>query len=190
MGVEEGLMVRVEKSRGRRAFLKEVTGYAAFGLAVAMWPGCDASMQSLGGEMAGPIRVDEKYYRMPSAESAKALFAPYGADKLIEPGWSIARLSRGYQDQLIVVLIDVDTEGQAELEIYAAEEGPRPLARAGEYHIHLNDGARGDRKTPEHLERLAHKIADIVETNRERVTLAWPLATHREAQAKRFARKP
>jgi hypothetical protein len=182
-------MVTLSKGRDRRAFLKEVTGYAALGVAAVMWPGCDAAMQPLIGEMAGPVRVDEKYYRMPAADSATALFAPYGGDKLIEPAWSIARLSRGYQDQLIVVLIDVDTEGQAELEIYAAEKGPRPLARAGQYHIHLNDGARGDRKTPEHLERLAHKIAEISDVNRERVDLAWPLATHREAQAKRFARK-
>ena len=171
----------------RRGFLNRVAGFTAAGLALANLPGCD-----FGGSFSddfsnhGPVRTDDKYFKMPKAEAAEALFAPYHNGDPFSRNWAIAAVVVGHQNQLIVVVIDLDTGGQGEFEIYRDAAGPKPLAHSEAYNIHLNDGGRGDQKTPKHLERLANDLAKLMRRNESNVSLTFEISSHREAERMRF----
>ena len=178
-----------EKKRelNRRSFLNHVAGMTAAGLALTQLPGCD-----FGGSfdddfsMHGPVRTDEKFLKMPKASAAAGLFAPYENGEPFSRNWAIAAVVMGHQNQLIVVVVDLDTGGQGEFEIYRSADGPKPLAHSKRYNIHLNDGGRGDQKTPRHLERLAHDLADLMRKNEHAVSLCFEMSSHREAERMRY----
>ena len=171
----------------RRGFLQSVAGMTAAGLAVAHLPGCD-----FGGtfnedfDMHGPVRADDKYLKMPKATAGQGLFAPYENGEPFSRNWALATTVIGHQNQMIAVVVDLETGGQGEFEIYRSAEGPKPLAHSERYSIHLNDGGRGDRKTPEHMERLAQDLAELIRTNEDRVDLCFEMSSHREAERMRF----
>jgi hypothetical protein len=176
-----------QRELNRRSFFNRIAGYAAAGLAVVHLPGCDFGGTSDDDfSNHGPVRTDDKYYRMAKAPAAASLFAPYEHGEPFSRNWAIGAVVIGHQNQMIVVVIDLDTGGQGEFEIYRDAPGPKPLAKSRRYNIHLNDGGRGDQKTPSHLERLASDLADLIGRNEEGVTLDFDLASHREAERMRF----
>ena len=175
-----------KKGLDRRGFL----GLTAAGAALTLFSGCElegVSEDSFG--MHGPVRLDPKYFVLPRAESAEALFAPYENGEPFSGRWALAHVGRGHEEQLIVVVVDTETGGHAELEVYAADRAIHPLAASDHYHVHLNDGGQGDKKTPLHMERLARKLAEIIRNNESRVVVDWKVSTHLVAQRKRFGPK-
>lgn len=166
----------------RRSFLAGAAGAAA---ALTLASGCE-SVMGLGGddpsegfEMHGPVRTDLAYLKLPAAPEAEALFAPHALGEAFERRWAIAHLARGRMDQLFVVLVDLDTGGHAELQVFAAGLGPRPVAETQRYAIFLDNGGHGDKQTPPHMRRLIERLAEIIADNEARVTLPWQLPTFR-----------
>ena len=181
-------MKEERRELNRRSFLNQMAGMTAAGLALTQLPGCDfgGSFNNDDFSLHGPVRTDEKYFKMPKASAASGLFAPYENGEPFSRDWAIAAVVIGHQNQLIVVTMDLATGGQGEFEIYRNEDGPKPLAQSRKYSIHLNDGGRGDRKTPAHLERLAGDLADLMRANEKNVSLCFEISSHREAERMRF----
>ena len=95
--------------------------------------------------------------------------------------WAIGRLAKGPREQLVILAVDTETGGHAEFEMYAHDPRMSPIAASKRYAFMVDNGGRGDQKTPLHMCRLAEKLATIVEEHEATVTLDWSVPTHREA---------
>lgn len=169
----------------RRDFFGRLSGWAMAAAAFVGIPGCDSTAASAEDDfsMHGPVQVSDWALRLPEAPSATPLFAPYSDGQPFLRRWAIGRLSRGPRDQLVVLAVDVETGGHAEIEVYAHDPAIDPIAASRLYAFTVNNGGQGDRKTPLHLCRLAERLAEIAEPHEQSVTLAWDMPTLREAVA-------
>ncbi|MDP6943016.1 MAG: hypothetical protein QF464_02605 [Myxococcota bacterium] len=167
----------------RRSFFTRLGGWAMAVGAFVGFSGCDASDASPEDDfgMHGPAQVSDWALKLPEAPSAALLFAPYDDGRPFLRRWAIARLSHGPRNQLVIVLVDTDTGGHAEFEVYARDPAIEPIAASDMYAFTVNNGGEGDRKTPLHMCRLAQRLAEIAGTHEHEVTLDWDLPTLREA---------
>jgi len=162
----------------RRGFLGRLIKGAGAAAALVLIPACDSAGGAAADDdlsMHGPVRIASEVLQLPVAESALALFAPYTDGKPFSRGWSIAHVAKGHDDQIMLVVVDLETGGHAELEIWRVVEPYRPVGQSRYFGVYLDNAGHGDVHTPRHLERLCQAVADVVKANEEQVTLDWDL---------------
>jgi hypothetical protein len=174
----------------RRDFFARVSGWAMAAGAFVGIPGCDSGAATPEDDfsMHGPVQASDWALMLPEAPSAAPLFAPFDDGSPFMRRWAIGRLGHGPRDQLVILVVDTETGGHAELELYARDPAIDPIAASARYAFTVNNGGRGDRKTPLHLCRLAEKLAEVVESNEDHVVLSWQIPTMRVAVAIEDAR--
>ena len=167
----------------RRSFFSRLGGWAMAAGAFIGIPGCDTSGDAPEDDfgMHGPAQASDWALKLPEAPSAAPLFSPYSDGRPFLRRWAIGRLSRGPRAQLVIIAVDTETGGHAELEMYARDPAIDPIAASTRYAFTVNNGGRGDRKTPLHMCRLAERLAEIAGGHEHEVTLAWELPTLRAA---------
>lgn len=170
----------VRNDSDRRGFLARIGGWAAGGLALWFVPGCDGGLGGTGaagsgdacaGRMHGPVEVDYELLQLPLAEDAVPLFAPYAHGELFARGWAIAHITREERGQLVLAIVDVETGGHAQLELWARDPAMDPVAHSARFGVYVNNRGSGDTYTPRHIRSLATRLAEIVRANEDRVTL-------------------
>jgi hypothetical protein len=170
---------------GRRGFFGRVGGWAMAVGGLLGIPGCDTA--SVGPEddfsMHGPVQASDWALTLPEAPSAAPLFAPYDDGRPFLRRWAVGRLCRGTRDQLVILVVDTETGGHAELELYTRDPAIDPIAASERYAFTVDNGGRGDLKTPLHMCRLAERLAEIITEHERTVTLAWSIPTLRRAVA-------
>ena len=176
----------------RRGFVGTLGGWALGALAATGLWGCDAKVAVPSGAedlgMHGPIRVSQWALSLPEAPSAMPLFAPYTHGEPFLRRWAIARVAKGPLGQMIVVVVDTETGGHAEIEVYAYAGEINPISHSEMYALTCHNGGQGDVKTPPHMRRLADRLVEIVSANERETVLDWDLPTLREANLLQEAR--
>jgi len=169
----------------RRDFFGRLSAWAMAAGAFVGIPGCDGGGASADDDfsMHGPVQVSDWALKLPEAPSAAPLFEPYDRGEPFLRRWAIARMSHGPRDQLVLLVVDTETGGHAEIDVYAHDPAIDPIAASRLYAFTVNNGGRGDRTTPLHMCRLADRLAEIARNHEESVTLAWELPTLNEAVA-------
>jgi hypothetical protein len=174
----------------RRKFLNNLSRWAAAGAALFAIPACESGADILESAfeeddrgMYGPIKQAERWLKRDLATDSVPLFHPFDNGQPFLDRWALGHVTRGDQDQLVLVLIDLQTGGHAEVEIYGYAKGPLPVAESVRYGFHINDGGHGDQITPRHLRRLCARLARIVSKNELDVALDVHPPTLREAAA-------
>ncbi len=177
----------------RRVFLARLGGAVVGGVALLNLPGCEAAPDGAGAlepddlEMHGPVEMALEELEQPLQPSAMALFAPYDDGSPFSDHWAVGHAIRGKVDQIRVVLVDLETGGHAELDLYRRELTLHPVAASALFGFYLDNDGRGDVKTPQHLERLAERLAEIVRATEAFVVVDWEVPTMREGLATRQA---
>lgn len=175
-----------ESTPTRRSFLTRATGLAAGSLALLFTPfskvmaGASRITED-NRQTYGPVRQADGALRLPLAPDAARLFAPYQHGDIFNDRWAIAHVAHGARDQIVIVLVDVNSGGHAELEVYAADPTLQAIAGTDRYSVILDNGARGDEKTPPHICDLAESLAKMIEKNERIVDLTWRVPTVRNA---------
>ncbi len=127
-----------------------------------------------GGGMHGPVRPATEVLTMPPAAWARDLIAPYGDGRPLSAQWAVAYVAQGPQQQLIFVVVDLETGGHAELGLWARNRSPRgerPVTGSRRYDLHLHGG--GD--VPAHLVRVAERLAGVIGRHERRVSPPTPV---------------
>lgn len=170
---------------GRRGFFGRVGGWAMAVGGFLGIPGCDTASVTPQDDfsMHGPIQASDWALTLPEAPSAAPLFAPYQDGRPFLRRWAIGRLCRGNRDQLVILVVDTETGGHAEMELYARDPAIDPVAASKRYAFMVDNGGRGDMKTPLHMCRLAERLAEIITEHEQSVTLSWRIPTLKEAIA-------
>jgi hypothetical protein len=177
----------------RRLFLTQLGGAVVGGVALLNLPGCETAPDGASPveaddlEMHGPVEIAMEELQQPLQPSAMALFAPYDDGTPFSGHWAVGHAIRGKVDQIRVVLVDIETGGHAELDLYKRELTMRPIAASTLFGFYLDNDGRGDVQTPQHLERLAERLAEIVRATEAFVVVDWEVPTMREAIATRRA---
>ena len=181
----ESIEVRTPETTGRRGFFQRVGGWALAAGAFLGVPGCDQAAVTPDDDLSmhGPVQASEWALTLPEAPSAAPLFSPYDDGRPFLRRWAIGRLCHGTRDQLVIVVVDTETGGHAEMEIYARDPAIDPVAATELYAFTVDNGGRGDLKTPLHMCRLAERLAEIVRGHERTVSLDWTIPTLREAVA-------
>ncbi len=175
-----------EPTPTRRSFLTRATGLAAGGLALLFTPfskvvaGVSRVAEDNTGTF-GPVRQADGALLLPLAPDAARLFAPFQHGDIFGNRWAIAHVARGTRDQIVLVLVDVNSGGHAELEVYATDPTLQAIAGTDRYSVILDNGAQGDEKTPPHICDLAESLAQMIEKNELIVDLTWRVPTVRNA---------
>ena len=176
----------------RRGFVGTVSGWVLGALAATGLVGCDTKTAAVSAEadrgMHGPIRVSEWALNLPEAPSAMPLFEPYTQGEPFLRRWAIARVGKGPLGQMVVVVVDTETGGHAEIEVYAYAGEINPISHSEMYALTCHNGGRGDLKTPRHMRVLADRLVEIVASNEQDVFLDWDVPTLREANLIQDAR--
>jgi len=178
----------------RRGFLARMGRGAGALAGLLMLPRCEAeppgsttepgtptnstvTSQSLGPQSRDslPVREALEALHLPEAPAAAALFQPYDSGAPFDRGWAIAHVAKGYDAQIMVVLVDIETGGHAELELWRPHQVFDPVAQTARYGVYINNGGDGAVTTPPHLRRLAEALARIVRPNESAVRLDWEL---------------
>ena len=174
-----------ESTTDRRQFLAQMGGCVAAGAALIVVPACDFAAISGGSDddfgMHGPVRINHKLLKLPASETAMGLFAPYDQGEPLLRRWAVAHVARGTRDQIVVLLVDTETGGHAELEIFRRDPNVNPIAYTRHFGIFVDNDGRGDLPTPLHLRKLAERLAEILADNEDHVSLDWALPTMRQA---------
>lgn len=160
----------------RRRFLRNMGKWAAAGAALLSSPAVAAAARledDFG--MHGPIRKAERWLKRPLEPSAVPLLAPWDEGEIFSRRWAFGHAVRAPDDALVLVVVDCDTGGHAELALYRRAFADRPLAESHFYAIHLISDATDWRATPLHLLRLTAKVAEILSANEPDVALDWRL---------------
>lgn len=177
----------------RRVFLAQLGGAVAGGVALLSLSACEGAPDGAGAlepddlAMHGPVEMAIEELQQPLQPSAMALFAPYDDGAPFSGHWAVGHAIRGKVDQVRVVLVDTETGGHAELDLYRRELTMHPIAASVRFGFYLDNDGRGDVKTPQHLERLAERLAEIVRATEPFVVVDWEVPTMREAIATRQA---
>ena len=167
----------------RRQFLTQVGGAVAAGAAMMVMPACEIAGFSPDDDfgMHGPVRVNHALLELPASPAAMNLLTPYDDGRLFMRRWAIAHVVRGPRDQVVVLFVDTETGGHAELEVFARDPGMQPIAHTELYGVYVDNDGRGDVPTPRHLRQLAERLAEIIAPNEQQVQLDWQLPTMRQA---------
>jgi hypothetical protein len=150
----------------RRSFLARIAGgLSAIGGASLL----TGFSRSTRGEMHGPVRQDAAILARPRARDADALFGRFSDGDVIERSWAIGHVTRGSDGQICIVMVDGETTGHAELELWTrgAADGDA-IATTRRFAIHLPGPAVG---VPAHLERIGARVAAIVGRHEHGVVL-------------------
>jgi len=152
--------------------------WATAGAALVILPNCGGTEDvrlSEGDDlgMHGPIQQASQWLEKPVEKDAIPLLRPYHQGQLFQDRWSFVHVTRGSQDQLVLIAVDVQTEGHLELHLFDSKISIRPIASSKKFSIILNDGGLGDKVTPPHLRYLAEDVADLIRSNEK--TLRKPL---------------
>ena len=170
----------------RRSFLTRATGLAAGGMALFLAPfskavGRTSRISKDNRQTYGPVRQATGALSLPLAPDAARLFAPYQHGDIFKNRWAIAHVAHGQRDQIVVVLVDVNSGGHAELEVFASDPNLKAIAESDRYSVILDNGARGNEKTPPHICDLAEALAEMIAKNEQLVDLTWRVPTVRNA---------
>ncbi len=156
------------ENQDRRGFLARVSAGAAALWAAGLAQACDAvglKVEEDDFEMHGPVRQNEKVLTLPEAEAARALLTPYHDGRPFMRRWAVGHVAKGKRGQITILLVDLESGGHAELDLYARDHGLKPVAHTTYYDIILDNGEQGRSRTPLHLERLAERLAEIISSN-------------------------
>ena len=174
-------MKNTTKSPSRRRFMELLGQWATAGAALVILPNCGSAEDVLLSKeddlgMHGPIQQAAHWLEKPVEKGAIPLLRPYHQGQLFQDRWSFVHATRGSQDQLVLIIVDVQTNGHLELHLFDSDIQIRPIATSKKFAIILNDGGRGDRFTPPHLRYLAEDVADLLRANEKtlRRTLEIP----------------
>jgi hypothetical protein len=175
-----------DAENNRRSFLTRAAGFAAGGLALLFTPFgkiAKAGERIIEDDLEthGPVRQAIGSLKLPAAPDAARLFAPYHHGDIFKRRWAIAHVAHGARDQIVLVLVDINSGGHAELEVFATDPEVKPVAGTERYSVILDNGAKGDEKTPQHICDLADALAGMIEKNENRVDLTWRVPTVRTA---------
>ena len=172
-------------SSDRRSFLTRVGTWAAAAAAVVCAPACElfGSVADPDDDfgMHGPVRINQKVLEMPASSAAADLFEPYQQGEPFSRRWAVGHVARGPRDQVVVLLVDTESGGHAEFDLYRRDPSMQPVAHSEAFGVYVDNDGRGDVNTPVHLERLATRLAEIIRSNEGHVTLGWRLPSLREA---------
>jgi hypothetical protein len=173
----------VRKATDRRGFIATITQWALAGAAFLGIPGCDVNQNGEEDDFAmhGPIRVAHDLLMIPAATEANQLFRPFDTGKPFLAQWAIAHVARGQRDQLLILVVDIETGGHAEIEIYAFDDAMNPIAHSEKYALFIDNGGHGDKLTPFHLRKLCARLGEILNDNEHGSELSWQMPTHAEA---------
>jgi hypothetical protein len=117
--------------------------------------------------MHGPVRQNDKVLTLPEAQAARDLLTPYHDGRPFMRRWAVGHVAEGKRGQITVLLVDLDSGGHAEFDLYARDRRLKPIAHTTYYDIILDNGEQGRSQTPMHLERLGARLAEIISTNEE-----------------------
>ena len=156
----------MKKTQDRRGFLVRLSTAATALWAASLTQACEAV--GLSGPtddfgMHGPVRENEKVLTLPEATDARALLTPYHDGRPFLRRWAVGHVARGVRGQVTILLVDLDSGGHAELDLYARDPSIDPVAHTTYFDLIIDNGERGERKTPWHLERLAEEVDHISE---------------------------
>ena len=152
----------------RRAFVERLV-QAGFGAAAA---GALAGFKGRSedrGVMYGPVRHATEVLQRPPAIWAQELVAPYGDGRPLSNQWAVAYIAEGRQRELIFVLVDLETGGHAELDVWARDRSSSPLTGSRKYDVYSRGPA------PAHLIRAAEKLAGHMGRNERRVKAPYDM---------------
>lgn len=175
----------------RRWFFASLGRIMLGGVALTLIPACERMTGKLGVAKAppddrgmhGPITQDTKALELRPAPSVQALLAPYGDGKTFMRRWAIVHAAHGHDDQIVLVVSDIDTGGQARLEIYRLEPGVHPVAKSAEYGVFVGGAPYDHAKISLHLRQLAQRVADMIRANEGTAVLAWEVPRLSTVQA-------
>ncbi len=179
----------------RRTFLATTAKWAACGAALAAIPACaregEREMTQVGYEKTFVNPTTPEALTRPEAPGARALFAPFAGGEIFKdllPGddeqallaakkppneWSIVKVARYPGGQIVVLLIDVQSNGYADIHLHAKGGRAPALAESGRYAFDQEPGAP---EAHPHIVKLAKRLAVIVEANEENVDPGWSVA--------------
>ena len=156
------------ESQDRRGFIARMSTAAAALWAAGVTQACDVmglSTEDDDFEMHGPVRQNEKVLTLPHAPEARALLTPYHDGRPFLRRWAVGHIAQGKRGQITVLLVDLDSGGHAEFDIFKRDPSLKPIAHTVHYDIILDNGEQGRTRTPLHLERLGERLAEIVSSN-------------------------
>ncbi len=143
----------------RRGFLSRLLGASGGLFGAGLLAG--ARGPSTEGRMYGPVRPAEAALQRPRAEDAAALLGPYRDGRVVERQWAVGHVARGGDGQIIIVLVDGETNGHAELELWGRGAGDgQALQQTRRYALHLPGAQVAE--APPHLQTIAARVAAIV----------------------------
>lgn len=155
----------------RRGFLGRLFGSASAVVGGGLLAGFDRGQR---GEMYGPVRPATAALARPLAADATALFGVYADGRIIERQWAIGHVTRGDAGQVVVVLVDGETGGHAELELWDKDGASgEAIATTGRSALLLPGTPAG--AAPPHIERIAARLAAVVRRNEASARLRQPL---------------
>ena len=158
----------MQEGQDRRGFLARMSTAAAALWAASLTSACDAiglNTESDDFEMHGPVRQNEKVLQLPEAPAMRDLLTPYHDGRPFMRRWAVGHVAKGKRGQTTILLVDLDSGGHAELDLYGRDPGMKPLAHTAYYDVILDNGEQGRTRTPLHLERLAERLAEIISSN-------------------------
>ena len=168
----------------RRDFLAAATRWASYGAAIALFPACateaEPAMTQAGYERAFFNPTLPRALTLPEAPEAGLLFAPFATGEIFKdllPGddeealvaaknppneWSIVKVAHDPAGRVVVLLMDVQSNGYADILVHARGGRVLPLAESKRYAFDQEPCAP---EAPPHIRKLAKRLALIVETN-------------------------
>lgn len=156
------------ETQNRRGFLARMSTAAAALWAAGLAQACDAvglSTEADDFEMHGPVRQNEKVLTLPEATAARDLLTPYHDGRPFLRRWAVGHVAKGKRGQITVLLVDLDSGGHAEFDIFKRDPSLKPIAHTLYFDIILDNGELGRTRTPLHLERLGKRLAEIIASN-------------------------
>jgi len=146
----------------RRGFLGRIaaslTGLGAGSLLAGFAP------RSAKGRMYGPVRPATDALALPRDADGVALLGRAATGEIIEREWAIGHIGKGRDGQIVLVLVDGEPSGHAELEIWrrsSADAGA--LATTQQTAVWMPGAPMVE--APPHLERIAARVAVIIRRN-------------------------
>jgi len=166
---------RSDVAANRRGFLGRIaaglTGLGTSSLLAGFAPRSDK------GRMYGPVRQAREALALPADADGSALLGRAAGGEIIERAWAIGHIGRGRGGQIVLVLVDGETGGHAELEIWGrGSSDAAALAVTERTALWMPGGALVE--APPHLQRIAARVAVIVRRNEARALQTRMLPLH------------
>ena len=126
------------EDQDRRGFLARMSTAAAALWAAGLTSACDAiglNTENDDFEMHGPVRQNEKVLQLPEAPAMRDLLTPYHDGRPFMRRWAVGHVAKGKRGQVTILLVDLDSGGHAELDLYGRDPALKPLARTTYYDV-------------------------------------------------------